>query len=163
IPQFWIFVLLYLVVIGVAYALQTQGLAVAYPPLTAALIVLAGIFPALAVLALGVRRLHFPRSSRWSTSSRRFTLALVSGPTLAIGLAAVLELAFLTLLLRGQAVNPLLCIAQPNVSNCQNPGVYNMLLVIVAVIAPLIQETVKRLAFWISLGRVPSARKDCWL
>jgi RsiW-degrading membrane proteinase PrsW (M82 family) len=157
-PQFWIFILLYLVVIGAAYALQTQGLAVAYPPLTAVLIVLAGIFPALAVLALGVRRLHFPRSSRWPTSWRRFTLALVSGATLSIGLAAVLELAFQLLLVRGQAVNPLLCIDQPNVSsNCQNPGLYNILLVLVAVIAPLIEETVKPLAVVILIGRVRSA------
>jgi len=156
-PQFWIFVLLYLVVIGVAYVLQTQGQAVAYLPLTAVLIVLAAIFPALAVLALGVRRLHFPKSSRWPTSWRRFTLALVSGATLSIGLAAVLELAFLTLLLRGQTVNPLLCIDQPNISNCQAQDVYNMLLVLVAVIAPLIEETVKPLAVVILIGRVRSA------
>jgi len=156
-PQFWIFVLLYLAVIGVAYLLQTQGLAVAFLPLTGVLIALAGIFPALAVLALGVRRLHFPRTARWPTSWRRFTLALVSGATLSIGLAAVLELAFMVLLVRGQPVNPLLCVDQPNISNCQNPATYNIIFIIVALVAPLVEEAVKPLAVVVLIGRVRSA------
>lgn len=158
-PQFWIFVLLYLAVIGVAYLLQTQGLAVAFLPLTGVLIALAGIFPALAVLALGVRRLHFPRTARWPTSWRRFTLALVSGATLSVGLAAALELAFMVLLVRGQPVNPLLCVDQPNISNsnCQNPAIYNIILILVALVAPLIEETVKPLAVVVLIGRVRSA------
>jgi RsiW-degrading membrane proteinase PrsW (M82 family) len=158
-PRFWIFVLLYLAVIGVAYLLQTQGLAVAFPPLTGVLIALAGIFPALAVLALGVRRLHFPRTARWPTSWRRFTLAIVSGATLSVGLAALLELAFIVLLVRGQPVNPLLCIDQPNISNsnCQNPTIYNVILIIVALVAPLVEETVKPLAVVVLIGRVRSA------
>ncbi len=156
-PQFWIFVLLYLAVIGVAYLLQTQGLAVAFLPLTGVLIALAGIFPALAVLALGVRRLHFPRTARWPTSWRRFTLALVSGATLSIGLAAVLELAFMVLLVRGQPVNPLLCVDQPTISNCQNPTIYNIIFIIVALVAPLVEEAVKPLAVVVLIGRVRSA------
>ena len=156
-PRFWIFVLLYAAVIGVAYLLQKQGLAVAYPVVTAVLILLAGIFPALAVLALGDRRLHFPRSSPWPTSWRRFTLALVSGATLSIGLALLLEYVSQVLLVQGQAVNPLLCIDRPNDPNCQNPAVYNLILLVVAVIAPLVEEAVKPLAVVVLIGRLRSA------
>ena len=156
-PQFWIFVLLYMAVVGVAYWLQKQGLAVTYPPVTVGLIGLAAIFPALAVMALGDRRLHFPRQARWPTSWRRFTLAIVSGATLGVGLAAILEFVLEFLLVRGQAVNPLLCVNQPNAPNCQNPVVYSIILLVVAVMAPLIEETVKPLAVIVLIGRIRSA------
>jgi RsiW-degrading membrane proteinase PrsW (M82 family) len=156
-PRFWIFVLLYLAVIGVAYWLQTHGLAVTYQPVTALLIAFAAVFPALAILALGDRRLHFPRKSRWPTSWRRFTLAIVSGATLSVGLAAVLEFILEFLLVRSQATNPLLCVDQPNAPNCQNPGVYNIILIVVAVMAPFIEESVKPLAVIVLIGRIRSA------
>jgi RsiW-degrading membrane proteinase PrsW (M82 family) len=156
-PQFWIFVLLYLAVLGIAYWLQTQGLAVAYPPVTVVLIALAAIFPALVVLALGDRRLRFPRLSRWPTSWRRFTLAIVSGATLGVGIAAVLEYIFEFLLVRGQTVNPLLCVNKPDAPNCQNPVVYNFILIVVAVMAPLVEETVKPLSVIVLIGRIRSA------
>ncbi len=157
IPQFWIFFVLYLAVVGVAYWLQIQGKAVTYPTVTVILIACAAIFPALTILALGDRRLHFPRKSPWPTSWRRFTLALVSGATLGVGLAAVLEFILELLIVHGQATNPLLCVDQPNAPNCQNPGVYNIILIVVAVMAPLIEETIKPLAVIIFIGRVRSA------
>ncbi len=156
-PQFWIFFLLYLAVIGAAYWLQIRGLAVTDPPVTAILIAFAAIFPALTILALGDRRLHFSRKSPWPTSWRRFTLAIVSGATLGVGLAAVFEFILELLLVHGQATNPLLCVDQPNAPNCQNPGVYNIILIVVAVMAPLIEESVKPLAVIIFIGRVRSA------
>jgi RsiW-degrading membrane proteinase PrsW (M82 family) len=156
-PQFWLFLLLYVVVVSVAYWLQKQGLAVTYPPVTVALIGLAAIFPALTILALGDRRLRFPRKARWPTSWRRFTLAIVSGATLGVGLAAILEFVLEFLLVRGQSVNPLLCVDQPNAPNCQNPVVYSMILLVVAIMAPLIEETVKPLAVIVLIGRINSA------
>jgi RsiW-degrading membrane proteinase PrsW (M82 family) len=156
-PRFWIFVLLYTAVIGAAYWLQKQGLAVTYPPLTVGLIGLAAIFPALAVMALGDRRLRFPRRARWPTSWRRFTLAIVSGATLGVGLAAILEFVLEFLLVRGQAVNPLLCVNKPDAPNCQNPVVYSIILLVVAIMAPLIEETVKPLAVIVLIGRIRSA------
>jgi RsiW-degrading membrane proteinase PrsW (M82 family) len=156
-PRFWIFVLLYLAVIGVAYWLQSRGLAVTYQPVTALLIAFAAVFPALAILALGDRRLHFPRKSPWPTSWRRFTLAIVSGATLSVGLAAVLEFILEFLLVRSQVTNPLLCVDQPNAPNCQNPGVYNIILIVVAVMAPFIEESVKPLAVIVLIGRIRSA------
>jgi RsiW-degrading membrane proteinase PrsW (M82 family) len=156
-PPFWIFVLLYVAVLGVGYWLQRQGLAVTYLPLTVVLIALAGIFPALAVLALGDRRLHFPRWAHWPTSWRRFTLAIVSGATLGVGLAAVLEFGLEIFLVRGQSVNPLLCVNQPNAPNCQDPSVYTIILLTVAVMAPLVEEAVKPLAVVVLIGRILSA------
>jgi len=156
-PRFWIFFLLYLAVIGAAYWLQIRGMAVTYPPVTGILIAFAAIFPALTILALGDRRLHFPRNSPWPTSWRRFTLAIVSGATLGVGLAAVFEFILELLLVHGQVTNPLLCVDQPNAPNCQNPGVYNIILIVVAVMAPLIEESVKPLAVIIFIGRVRSA------
>lgn len=156
-PQFWIFVLLYVAVLGVGYWLQRQGLAVAYLPLTVVLIALAGIFPALAVLALGDRRLHFPRWAHWPTSWRRFTLAIVSGATLGIGLAAILEFGLEILLVHGQSVNPLLCVSQPNAPSCQDPRVYSIILITLAVIAPVVEEAVKPLAVVVLIGRIHRA------
>jgi hypothetical protein len=156
-PRFWIFFLIYIAVLGAAYWLQIHGMAVTYPTVTILFIAFAAIFPALTILALGDRRLHFPKKSPWPTSWRRFTLAIVSGATLGVGLAAVLEFILELLLVHGQATNPLLCVDQPNAPNCQNPGVYNIILIVVAVMAPFIEESVKPLAVIIFIGRVRSA------
>ena len=86
-PWFWVFLVLYMLVLGIGYDLQVNGQAVTTPALTIFLIILASLFPALTLLSLGVRRLRFPD---WPTSWRRFTLALTSGATLGIGLALLL-------------------------------------------------------------------------
>ncbi len=156
-PRFWIFVILYLIVVGAGFLLHTQKQDVAYPALTVVLILLAGLFPALAVLALGVRRLHFPRSAAWPTTWRRFTLALLSGATLSIIIAGLLEFVAGVLLVHGQTANPLICADQPNAPGCQNPGVYTLLLIMVAVIAPIVEETVKPIGALVLMGRIRSA------
>ena len=156
-PRFWIFVILYLIVVGIGFWLHTQGKDVADPALTAVLILFAGIFPALAVLALGVRRLHFPRTAPWPTSWRRLILALLSGATLSIVIAGVLEFVVGILLVQGHAVNPLICVDQPNAPNCQDPSIFTLLLIMVAVTAPIIEETVKPIAVIVLIGRVRSA------
>ncbi len=156
-PTFWLFVALYVVVIGVGYVLHMQGQDIANLQLTAVLILLAGLFPALAVLALGDRRLRFPKGARWPTSWRRFTLAIVSGATMGVLVAGLLELAFQVLLVRGQGVDPYLCLNRPDAPACQDPKVYNLLLIAVAVIAPLVEEAVKPLGVIILIGRVRSA------
>jgi RsiW-degrading membrane proteinase PrsW (M82 family) len=163
-PRFWIFLILYLAVIGVAFLLQSRAQEVAFPALTITLIALAGILPALTVLALGVRRLRTrvakPLKALWPTSWRRFTLALVSGTTLSIVLALVLELGLLiviTTLTHVQAVQDFSCLDTPDVQSCQAPGVYSLILFVLAVGAPLIEETVKPLAVVLLIGRVRSA------
>src|SRR5437660_7173494 len=93
-PRFWIFLLCYLVTLGTGFCLHTQSLDVTWPALTGLLIYLGAIFPALATIALGIRRLSFPRLKSWPTTWRRLTLALVSGATLGVGLALILETLF---------------------------------------------------------------------
>ena len=156
-PTFWLFVALYAIVIGIGFTLRLQNNFVPSPALVVLLILLAGLFPALAVLALGDRRLRFRKKGAWPTSWRRFTLAIVSGATLGVTIAAVLELVFQVLIARGQSVDPFVCITNPNATGCQDPAIYGLLLITIAVIAPLVEEAVKPLAVIILIGRVRSA------
>lgn len=164
-PRFWIFLILYLVVLGIAFLLQTRGLEVAYPALTIALIALAGVFPALALAALGIRRLRSrvakPLKAAWPTSWRRFTVALVSGTTLSTVLASVLEIVIVLILAQfvhiQNAQSVAQCINTPDAQSCQNPGIYGLLLFVVAVVAPVVEETVKPMAVVLLIGRVRSA------
>ena len=54
-----------LFILGIGYALRANGQEVAHTSLTAFLILLAAIFPALTVAAIGNRQLRFPR---WPTT-----------------------------------------------------------------------------------------------
>jgi len=156
-PPFWIFVILYAAVIAIAFVLYSQGQAISNPPLDTTLILLSGLTPALAILALGERRLRTREEKRWPTSWRRFIVALISGGTLAIVLAAVLELALISALARGTGVAANLCLSNPNDPSCTNPNTYGILLVTLAIVAPLVEEMVKPLAVIILIGRVRSA------
>jgi RsiW-degrading membrane proteinase PrsW (M82 family) len=155
-PWFWIFLALYAVVIAAASTLRYNGQAISNIPLTVSLIVLAGLLPAITVLALGVRRLHYPREARWPTSWRRFTLALISGMTSAIVFAAIFEFA-LTLLVTREMGLPGISIDDPNQPLPQNPKAIALLFILVSVIAPLVEEAVKPLAVVALIGRVQSA------
>ncbi len=154
-PWFWVFLILYLIVVGIGYALYANKQEVASPALTVFLIILAAIFPAFALTALGVRRLRFPE---WTTTWRRFTLALTSGATLGIGLALILELGFLFLLVRGpDAANFQKCIDNPNQPGCGSFTTFDLIFLIVAVVGPIVEETVKPLAVAFYIGRMLSA------
>ena len=177
-PWFWIFLVLYVAVAVIGFVLHSRGQEVAFPVLSATLIVLAGVLPALAVAAIAVRRLRtragragalpVPQTGspallkdKWETSWRRFTLALLSGATLSVTLAGVLEfvlLVMLILLTHAQGMQNLVsCVNTPNVQNCQNAGAYSLLFITIAVMAPLVEETVKPLAVVLLIGRVRSA------
>ncbi len=190
-PWFWIFLVLYVAVAVIGFVLHSRGQEVAFPVLSTTLIVLAGVLPALAVAAIAVRRLRTragraihgrdAQSSmvgvgdpvwgtgnapallkdKWETSWRRFTLALLSGATLSVTLAGVLEfvlLVMLILLTHAQGMQNLVsCVNTPNVQNCQNAGAYSLLFITIAVMAPLVEETVKPLAVVLLIGRVRSA------
>lgn len=154
-PRFWIFLLCYLATIGIGFWLHTQGLDVSSPVLTGVLIYLGGIFPALTIMALGIRRLSFPRMNRWPTSWRRLTLALVSGATLSILLASILELVLELVMLGTQSGTLTQYISDPNSSN-PPPALVGLLLILLSVIAPLVEEMVKPLAVVVLIGRVRS-------
>lgn len=154
-PMFWIFLILYGVVIAISIGLQNSGNAVTDIPLSIFLIALAAIFPALALLALGVRRLRFPA---WPTTWRRFVVALTSGATSGIGLALVLELLAAYLLVKGmQASNALNCVNDPSAPGCGTTASFTITFIFVAILGPVIEETVKPLAVVAFIGRVRSA------
>jgi hypothetical protein len=137
-PWFWVFLLLYAGVLIIEGTLRSERQAVANTPLAVVLIILAGLLPAIAVLALGVRHVHFPRNAPWSTSWRRFSLAIISGTTLAIVIAGALELALvmfasLVLKVRGFSITNL---DQPLSQDIRTVG---FVLIIVSVIAPLVE------------------------
>ncbi len=154
-PWFWIFLLLYGIVIAISFGLQNSGNAVTFFALSAFLIVLAAIFPALTLLALGVRRLRFPT---WPTTWRRFTLALTSGATSGIGIALALELLAAYLLVTSlPANNALNCVNDPTAPGCGTIASFNIIFLFIAVIGPVIEETVKPLALIPFIGRIRSA------
>src|SRR5205085_10231630 len=144
-PWFWLFLVLYLLLIGVEAVLRSYGQSVVNIPLTTTLIALAGILPALTILALGVRRIHFPRKAPWPTSWRRFTLAVVSGATLAIVLAAIFELILTALTVRELGVNGF-SIDNPDQPIPNDAKVIALLFILVSVIAPLAEVAVTPVA-----------------
>jgi len=153
-PWFWIFLVLYLLVLGAGYALQVNGLAVTTPALTVFLIILASLFPALTLLSLGVRRLRFPN---WTTNWRRFTLALTSGATLGIGIALLLELGLLFLIVGPHASQFTSCIDNPNAPGCGSLTTFNYIFIIIALVGPIVEETVKPLGIALFIGRMRDA------
>ncbi len=154
-PRFWIFVILYVLVLASGFALRANNQEVAIPPLTATLIILAGVFPILALLALGIRRLRTPE---WTTTWRRFILAITSGATLGIGLALLLELGFLILLLRvPDAISALRSINDPRAQQPSGFTTFSIIFLIVAIMGPIVEETVKPLAVAFYIGRVRGA------
>lgn len=155
-PWFWIFFALYLVVVLIAAAMRANGQAITSTPLTIFMIALAGILPSLTIIALGVRRIHFPREARWPTTWRRFAVALVSGATLAIMLALVFELV-LTVVLEQQLGIKSIALDNPDQPIPHDVKSIVFLLLIVSVVAPLVEEGVKPLAVAIMSGRLNSA------
>jgi RsiW-degrading membrane proteinase PrsW (M82 family) len=155
-PWFWIFLVLYLVVVVIGTVLYFTKQSVTNVPLSIFLISLAGILPALAFLALGVRRIHFPRSAQWPTTWRRFALSLVSGATLAILLAGIFE--FVLSVIVAQQVG-LKDISLDSFSQeiPDDPRMIGFLFILVSVIAPVVEEVVKPLAVVALIGRIRSA------
>lgn len=152
-PRFWIFLLCYLTTLGVGLWLHTQELDVASPFGLGLLVILAGVFPALAILALGIRRVRFSKTGPWPTTWRRLVLALVSGATLSIALASLLELIVLIIMVGSQSGGFLQFLNNPTTSN---GPLFGILIVLAAVVAPLVEELVKPLAVLILIGRVRS-------
>ncbi len=154
-PWFWIFFVCYLAVLLIAGAIHAQGQAITNEPLTIFMISLAGILPSLTIVALGVRRVHFPRGAHWPTSWRRFTVALVSGATLGILLALIFELVLTVVLQKSLGVN--VSLDNPDQQIPQDPKSILFLFLLVSVVAPLVEEGVKPLAVVIMIGRIRSA------
>jgi len=161
-PTFWIFLILYLLAVGVGFLLHVTGQEVSVPALTIFLIVLAALFPALALVALAVRRLR-PRftageKGRSPTTWRRFAVALISGGTSAVFFALVLELILIVVLALGQrAVDINQYLNNPNAPAPQDPALINLIFILLVVIAPIVEELVKPLGVVVLIGRISSA------
>ena len=190
-PYFWAFLLCYLAILGLGSWLNAQGQGITSPQLKGLLIYLSAILPALAVLALGIRRLRFSlrdqwltfrqsmirrfkapagtqpfvgglphpagarvRGGQWPTSWRRLVLALVSGATLSIILASILEFVIQLILVGSQSAALSRVLNDPNYN--PSPSLYSILLIMLAVVAPIVEELVKPLAVVILIGRVKS-------
>jgi RsiW-degrading membrane proteinase PrsW (M82 family) len=153
-PAFWIFLVAYLVVLGIGYLLHTQGQDVTSLPLTGFLIFLAALFPGLILLSLALRLLRSPDGRVRATTWRRMALALVSGATLAIVLASVLEL-IAELFMLGTQTNLFQSLLSSNTVS-SNPSLNVILFISLAVVAPLVEESVKPLAVVLLIGRVRS-------
>lgn len=154
ITHFGLFLILYLVTLGISYELHLQGRDTVFPALTALLIYMAATFPVLTILALGLRNLRNREVNTGPTTWRRLTLALVSGSTLSVLLAGVLELIFALLLFgkQGSLLQPV--ISSGGTSSDMRENI--LLLITLAVIAPVIEELVKPLAVVILIGRIRS-------
>ncbi|HEU5226222.1 MAG TPA: PrsW family glutamic-type intramembrane protease [Ktedonobacteraceae bacterium] len=155
-PWFWIFLVLYVVLLLMAAALNYNDLPTSNAPAGIFLIALAGLLPALTVLSLALRRLHFPSNAKWPTSWRRFTLAVVSGATIAVVLAGIFELILTAIAIQQSGITSF-SIDNPDLPIPQDPRAIALLLVIVSVIAPLVEEAVKPLAVVVLIGRIQSA------
>ena len=155
-PQWWIFLALYVVVIVIAAILRANGLAVANLVLSLFLIALAGLLPALTILSLGVRRLHFPRNARWPTRWRRFALAVASGATLAVVLAFIFE-DILARIAADLLKTSSSLLDNPSQAVPSDPRVIGFTFVVGSVIAPLIEEAFKPLVVIVMIGRIESA------
>jgi RsiW-degrading membrane proteinase PrsW (M82 family) len=155
-PPFWAFLGLYLLVIAVGTYLYFTRQSVAYPVLTALLIVLCGILPAATIMALGLRRIHFPKQIPWPTTWRRFAVALISGSTLGILLALIFEmvLSVVVSLELGVKITGLDNPDQPIPTDARS---ILFMFILVSVIAPLVEEAVKPLAVVVLIGRIRSA------
>ncbi|GHO69245.1 hypothetical protein KSC_081370 [Ktedonobacter sp. SOSP1-52] len=154
-PQFWIFLALYVVLIGIAIAMSIGGVATASIPLTLFLIALAGVFPALTVASLAIRHIRKPKTAPWPTTWRRFIVAMVSGATISIVLASVLEL-LLEVVVRLVLGTSSSILSNPD-QLPSDPRSIIALLVTLSIIAPLVEEAVKPLAAITMLGRMRSA------
>ena len=155
-PWFWIFLGLYILLLAVGLATRGSNQVVTNTGLSVALIGLAGLLPALTILALGVRRIHFPRTAKWPTTWRRVTVALVSGATSAILFAMIFELLLGFIVQAGLHVTSF-NLGDPNAPIPNNGRVLLYMFLLVSVIAPLVEESVKPLAVIAIIGRINSA------
>lgn len=123
------------------------------------LVLLAGVLPALTILAYGGRLLGFP--STW----RHMALSLIHGATLAIALASLLELLggfLIALIFQAFGLDGSFALGDLNTSP-NNPAQAIILLLILSVVAPVVEEGVKPLGAILVMTRLRSAGEAFFL
>ena len=155
----WLWVILflafYIVVAIIGAFLSHYNASVSNIPFTMLLIALAGLLPAATILALGVRRLSVPLQNLWSTTWRRFTFAVVSGATSAILFAGIAEEIISVVLGISLGITGF-SLDNPN-QVINNPKDIVFMFLLLSVVAPLVEESVKPLAAILLIRRVSSA------
>ncbi len=155
-PWFWIFLGLYVLLLVIGLMTRGSAQIVNNTGLVLLLIGLAGLLPALTILALALRRIHYPRKAPWPTTWRRFTVALVSGATSAILFAGIFELILDLIVQRGLHISSF-NLSDPNMQIPNDPRLLLYMFLLVSVTAPLVEEGVKPLAVIALIGRINSA------
>jgi RsiW-degrading membrane proteinase PrsW (M82 family) len=155
-PRAWIFFGLYVLLIAGAFILGSGFNLTENYPLAVVVVLLAGALPAIGFTALAV---HYTRDSSAEARPitwRRFALALTSGGTLALLVALILEALLMVLTALALRVDLL---RFTDLENLTPTGIEDVALVfiIVAVIAPVVEELVKPLSVSIMAGRLHSA------
>jgi RsiW-degrading membrane proteinase PrsW (M82 family) len=144
-PHYGLLAAASLAVLGTGLALFALNQPAGSLALTEPLILLSGILPAFTFLALALQRLQV------NVSWRRMTLALTSGATLSIGAALVLELIltwFLALTFNISTLDP------TNFNPGSSPSVAIGFLILLAVGAPVVEETTKQISGFLLLPRI---------
>lgn len=165
-PDFWVFLVLYIAVLGVEYALYSGGQYLAssgFMLLMLALLVLAAALPAFTLIALGLWRL---RPLQATFTWRRMLVSFASGITFTVSMALYMEYTALVQLFSTSFNQSSYsqCLVAPTLPVCQNqnplglaPLLTNVGLLAAIVAIPLIDEFTKPLLIVAFMGKVRSA------
>lgn len=153
-PAAWLLLALTVIAIGGGVALWQYNYALTRAPGTAAgvlpLAALAGVLPALAILAFTTQRLHNPSTRRhvWMSLFYGMTLA----PLFAVIIETVLSLVIIAVLhISAQDAQSVL--GQPTTNN-PSPTVLVAMLLVLSVVAPVVEEGVKPLGALLAIRRL---------
>ncbi len=142
-PSFWMLLALTVVILGAGIALFAAKQSTGSLLLVEPLVLLSGIVPSVTVLALALQLL------RPHVTWRHAALALTTGATLSVGVASLLEAVLALALLGAASLNINLSELNPN-------GSFGAIaiLILVAAIAPLVEETTKQISGFFLLPRL---------
>ncbi|GCE18883.1 PrsW family glutamic-type intramembrane protease [Dictyobacter kobayashii] len=155
-PWFVIFLALYIVMIAIGLMIRGNQQVAQTTWLTVLMIGLAGLLPALTIFTLGAWRVHNKKDEHWSTTWRRIAVAITSGATSAILFAMIFELVLGLVIQAGLHVNSFQ-LDDPNMPIPNDMRAIIYLFLVVAVVAPFVEEGVKPLAVVAMIGRINSA------
>lgn len=154
-PSAWVWLGATIVAFGAGIALFVSGQPSGPLAMVLPLVLLAGILPAFTILALTQQRL------RQQTSWRRLCLALVTGGTLGVLVGGGVELGMVAQLVRLFHLNDL-SITSISADQLSDPRYFVALFLLLAVGAPLAEETSKQIGGFFLLPRI-KGRSEAFL
>ncbi|GER87864.1 hypothetical protein KDW_20260 [Dictyobacter vulcani] len=157
-PWFVLWLALYIVMIIIGLIIRGNDQIASNTLLTIFLVGLAGILPALTIFALAAWRLHNKNDERGITTWRRVAVAMTSGATSAILFALIFETILGLIIGAGLQISTLK-LDDPNMPIPNDVRAIIYLFLVVAVVAPLVEEGVKPLGVVALIGRIGSAKE----